>query len=272
MTIEKTPAIVLSVTPFRETSFIAALLTRTQGRTGAVAKGIRRSPQRGLTLERGLLVEMVLYFKPNRDLHTAGQISVVNYFPSIRNDLGKLALRDAAFELILKSVTVPETNTELFDFACEFLERLEAADPAAIPLHELWRFYVGWASHLGFMLNLQECIRCGRAALVAEGGVLAIERGGFLCGACGGSATAPAFVPGKILSFLSNPSPGYEYRADGVPAAAGMRLTRLLADYCRFHLEIRTELKALSFLESVFFNGVPAVTATPRPDEPRLRP
>jgi len=68
---------------------------------------VRRSPQMPLVLERGLLVELVLYMKPNRDLHTIGQISVAKYYPSIRFDLGKLALRDAAFELILKSVPAP---------------------------------------------------------------------------------------------------------------------------------------------------------------------
>jgi DNA repair protein RecO (recombination protein O) len=254
MGIEKTSAIVLSLIPFRESSSIAALLTRSLGRASAIAKGIRRSPrQTALTLERGLLAELVLYMKPNRDLHTIGQISVARYYPSIRSDLGKLALRDAAFELILKSVTVPETHIELFDFACEFLGCLEAIDSATIPLHELWRFFLGWARHLGFMLNLRKCIQCGSDAVAGEGGVLAIERGGFLCRACGGSMTAPAFVPGPTVSFLAEGESGRDPRVEPLPPAAAMRLTRLFADYCRFHLEIRTELKAIDFIESLFF-------------------
>jgi DNA repair protein RecO (recombination protein O) len=253
MSLEKTPAIVLSLIPFRESSSIAALLTRSLGRVSAIAKGVRRSPRAALTLERGLLTELVLYTKPNRDLHTIGQISVAKYYPSIRGNLGKLALRDAAFELILKSVTAPETHIELFDFVCEFLNCLDAADSATIPLHALWRFFLGWARHLGFMLNLRRCVQCGRDAVAAEGGVLAIERGGFLCRACSGSIVAPAFVPGPTVSFLAEGELESDFRVEPLPAAAPMRLTRLFADYCRFHLEIRTELKAIDFIESVFF-------------------
>ncbi len=253
MSIEKTPAIVLSLIPFQESSSIAALLTRSHGRVSAIARGVRRSPLAALTLERGLVAELVLYLKPNRDLHTIGQISVAQYYPSIRGNLGKLTLRDAAFELILKSVTAPETHPELFDFACEFLDRLEEADPAAIPLHELWRFFCGWALHLGFMLNLRECMRCGSDAVAREGGVLAIDRGGLLCRACGGGP-ASAFVPGPAVSFLCKQgAAGSDCGIEPLPAAARMRLTRLFADYCRFHLEIRTGLKAIDFLESVFF-------------------
>jgi DNA repair protein RecO (recombination protein O) len=253
MSIEKTSAIVLSITPFRETSSIAVLLTRSLGRASAIAKGIRRSPQAALVLERGLLVELMLYVKPNRDLHTVGQISVAKYYPSVRADLGKLALRDAAFELILKSVTAPETHTELFDFACGFLDRLEAADAATLPVHELWRFFVGWAQHLGFMLNLRECVLCGSTAIAKEGGALAIERGGLLCGTCA-RASAATFMPGSVISFLlSGTPPEIDRHADTLPEATRLRLTRLLADYCRFHLEIRTELKSIGFLESVFF-------------------
>jgi DNA repair protein RecO (recombination protein O) len=253
MSIEKTFAIVLDRIPFRESSSIAALLTRSLGRVSAIAKGVRRSPQQALVLERGLLVEIVLYVKPNRDLHTAGQVSVAAYYPSIRGDLGKLALRDAALELILKSVPAPETQTELFDFAREFLERLEAADAEALPVHELWRFFLGWAQHLGFMLNLRECLRCGSESVAVEGGALAIERGGLLCRACGGGS-ASGFIPGPVVSFLrADGSPESDRFPEPLPGAVQKRLTRLFADYCRFHLDIRSELKAIGFLESVFF-------------------
>ena len=110
MSINKTLHLVLAVMPYRETSSIVTLLSRRFGRVSGIARGVRRSPQAPLTLERGQLVELVLYLKPHRELHTIGAVSVVDYFPSIRADMGKMALRDACFELMLKTATASETH------------------------------------------------------------------------------------------------------------------------------------------------------------------
>ena len=253
MSMEKTPGIVLSLIPFRESSSIAAILTRNLGRVSAIAKGVRRTPSAPLTLERGQLAEFILYVKPHRDLHTMGQISVINYFPAIRTDLGKLALRDAALELILKSVAVPETQTELFDFAIAFLERIEAAAADPLPIHELWRFFYGWAFHLGFMLDIRTCLRCGSDAVLLDGGLFMAERGGLICRKCAGTiASSSAFMPGSVTTLLIDANTPADPLLQLSPAHR-MRITRMLADYCRFHLDLRSGLTALNFLETVFF-------------------
>lgn len=250
MSIEKAVHLVLSVMPYRETSSIATLLSRRFGRVSGIAKGVRRSPQAPLTLERGQLVELVLYLKPHRDLHTIGAISVVNYFPSIRSDLGKMALRDACFELMLKSATASETHGELFDFAAAFLARLETLAPSPFPIHELWFFFHGWAKRLGFLLNVRECVRCGHSRVASEGGLLVANQGGLVCSACGGAgiAASPSFLPGRVTAFLL----GGEQAGWNTPAPdEQMRISRLLADYCRYHCDIRNELKSLAFLETM---------------------
>ena len=251
MSIEKAVHLVLSVMPYRETSKIATLLSRRFGRVSGIAKGVRRSPQAPLTLERGQLVELVLYLKPHRELHTIGNISVVNYFPSIRADLGKLALRDACFELMLQSATASETHGELFDFAAAFLARLESCSPSPLPVHELWRFFHGWAYLSGFLLNVRECVRCGHSRVASEGGLLVVNQGGLVCSVCGGQdiAKTASFLPGQVTSFLLGTGP--EVPALALAPGEQMRVSRTLADYCRYHLDIRSEFKSLTFLESV---------------------
>ncbi len=255
MSIEKTASLVLSVMPYRESSTIAALLSRNYGRINGIAKGVRRSPQSPLTLERGQLVELVLYLKPHRDLHTIGAVSVINYFPAIRADLGRLALRDACFELILKSVTASETHGELFDFALAFLDRLEKLPGMPFPVCELWSFFHGWARLLGFLLNLRECVRCGSPRVASAGGMVVPEKGGLLCSSCArNAATAPSFLPGPAAAFLLGEGPyGKEPLSAAFTPGERIRITRLLADYCRYHLDIRSELKSLHFLETVLF-------------------
>jgi DNA repair protein RecO (recombination protein O) len=252
MSIEKVRALVLSVIPFRESSIIASLLTRSQGRVSGIAKGVRRSPKAPLTLERGLLVELFLYVKPHRDLHTIAEASVANYFPSIRADLGKLALRDAVLELVLKSAAASESHPELFDFALATLEHLEAASADPLPVSALWNFFHGWARLLGFHPDLKCCRRCGGDA--AQGGLLAIDKGGIVCAACApGCAAAPSYLPAEVIRlFASEDHAASEAnRETGLSPREQMRIARLVADYCRYHLDIRSELKSLAFLESI---------------------
>ncbi|MGA2505876.1 MAG: DNA repair protein RecO [Chitinispirillaceae bacterium] len=252
MSIEKAVHLVLSVMPYRETSKIATLLSKRFGRVSGIAKGVRRSPHAPLTLERGQIVELVLYVKPHRDLHTIGAISVVNYFPSIRADIGKLALRDTCFELMLKSSTASESHGELFDFAEAFLTRLETLPPSPpLPVHELWAFFHGWAKLSGFLLNVRECVRCGHPRVSSEGGLLVMNRGGLVCSVCGGPGIdkTPSFLPGRATSYLLGAEP--DVPADTLAPGEQMRISRTLADYCRYHLDIRSEFKSLPFLESV---------------------
>ena len=236
--------------PYRESSLIATLLSQRHGRVSIIAKGARRSASAPLPMERGQIVDLVLYVRPHRDLHTAAQISIVNYFPSIRADIGKLALRDAAVELILASLVSPEPHPGHYDFAARFLDRLEAAPAAPCPIHELWRFFYGWAGLLGFMLNLSECVRCNSRAVAAEGGALVIEKGALLCSACGRDVSSrSSFVPGEAVAFLLGATPPGE-RPASAPREL-MRVARLLSDYCRFHIELRSGSNALDFLDSI---------------------
>ncbi|MBN2189350.1 MAG: DNA repair protein RecO [Chitinispirillaceae bacterium] len=248
MSIEKTVHLVLSVMPYRETSVIATLLSRRFGRVSGIARGVRRKPTAPLTLERGQLVELVLYLRPHRDLHTIGAISVVNYFPSIRSDLCLLAVRDACFELILNSATASESHGEMFDFAADFLARLETLPASPPPFHELWRFFHGWAQLSGVMLNVRECIRCRNPMVAAEGGLLTAERGGMICSSCAGGRIdqSPSFLPGHVVAFLLGGAPPPQ-----LPLPEQVRVSRLLADWCRWHLDIRNELKSFAFLEGV---------------------
>jgi DNA repair protein RecO len=248
MSIEKNVHLVLAVMPYRETSVIATLLSRRFGRVSGIARGVRRKPAAPLTLERGQLAELVLYLKPHRDLHTIGAISIINYFPSIRSCICRMALRDACFELMLNSATASESHGEMFEFAAAFLARLENLPSSPPPFHELWSFYHGWAKLSGVMLNVRECVRCGHPRVAAEGGLLAAERGGLVCSSCGGRGIAgsSSFVPGTVAAFLLGTASPPQ-----LPPGEQTRISRLLADWCRYHLDIRRELRSLAFLDSV---------------------
>lgn len=249
---EHCSCIVLSVLPYRETSVITTLLSRTHGRVGGIAKGIRRAKKAPIPLERGQIIDLVLYFRPHRELHTMSQISIVNFFGAIRSSLGRLAVRDAALEIALKTISATEAHPELFDFASAFLTRLETAPESAPPFPLLWRFLAGWSALLGFGITLEACIRCGSGRILSEGGRLSPDQDGIICTRCMPSTNdSRSIIPAPVLRYIRDPL-GQEL---AYPVSLGesreMIITDVLADYVRYHFDIRSELKTLGFLRSI---------------------
>jgi DNA repair protein RecO (recombination protein O) len=251
MRVEHCSCIVLSVLPFRETSLIVTLLSRAHGRVGGIAKGIRR-PQKGAApLEHGQIIDLVLYYKPHRDLNIMSQVSVVEPFTGLRKSLGKLSVRDAMLEIMLKTLTATEAHPELFDLAHAFLKRLESETNKAAHLPLLWTFIIEWSAHLGFRIGLDRCHRCGNDRIVREGGRFFPDQGGIVCGSCAPSPEGSrTFIPAPVLVFLNAP----ERPAPVPPVMASLdalRITELLLEFVRYHFEIRGELKTMGFLRSI---------------------
>ena len=251
---EHCSCIVLSVLPYRETSAIITLLSRTHGRVGGIAKGIRREKKASLPLERGQIIDVVLYYRPHRELHTMSQISIVNFFGAIRSSLGKLAVRDAALEIALKTLSATEAHPELFDFAGAFLARLEAAPEGGVPLPLLWRFFAGWSALLGFRINLEACVRCGSDRILVEGGRLSPDQDGIICTRCLPSTNGSrSIIPAPVLRHIREPDAfGKEMNGSVLPGLSdAMTITDVFADYVRYHFDIRGELKTMGFLRSM---------------------
>ncbi len=251
MGIEKTRAVILSMLPYRESSAIVTLYTNEYGRVNGIAKGVRKRSKNSLPLERGFLIDLILYIKQGRDLHTLADINICDYYPGIRGDLYNTAIRDAAFELLLKSVMASESHPELFSLLQQFLLSLQTTDITENRFALLWNFYMKTAELLGFALRFDCCRCCGRKILISEGVFLIVESGGLYCTRCGevNRSLPDAYIQSTVLQKLNGSSSPLKLPSDEL-----MRLTRLAASYCRFHLDIRPEFKSLKFIEQIVAN------------------
>ena len=81
---EKTKALILQVLPYRESSCILYLFTEKHGLIHGIAKGIRRKKSKQDLIERGFLVELIVYIRPHRELHTLSSIHVLEFFSAVR--------------------------------------------------------------------------------------------------------------------------------------------------------------------------------------------
>lgn len=246
MGVQKTRAVILSMLPYRESSAIVTLYTSEYGRVNGIAKGVRRRSKNTLPLERGFLIDLILYVKQGRDLHTLADIDICDYFPGIRGDLYKTAIRDAAFELLLKSVMASESHPELFSLLQQFLFSLQSTDITE-NFAFLWKFFLKAAELLGFAVHLDSCRCCGREILISEGGFLAVENGCLYCSKCGVKRSLPeTYIQGTVLQKLNGSLSPLKLPSDEL-----IRLTRLAVSYCSFHMDIRPEFKSLKFIEQI---------------------
>jgi|WetSurMetagenome_2_1015567.scaffolds.fasta_scaffold40387_2 DNA repair protein RecO (recombination protein O) len=254
MAIEKTKAFVLKTLPYRESSGIFYLLTEQHGLVHGLAKGIRKKKTGASFLERGFLIETLIYLRPHRELHTLANIEMMEYYPRIRNDLVKGAVRDAAFETILASLSSEFPAPELFSLVGDFLSALSGRSGKFTAL--LWNFYGSFSQLMGFGINGKHCVSCKNELPGVGNLYLLIEKGGFACDRCMDVKDHRKVFPIAALDFFSGRSREPSHDSHPVMSIAEeRRITRLFASYCQYHCDTKSDLKALKFLESLLFPG-----------------
>jgi DNA repair protein RecO len=253
MAVEKTRAVVLKVSPYRESSCLCVLLTRELGLVHGVAKGIRRKKSGVPLLERGFGVELLVYVRPHRDLHTLASIAVSEYYPSIRADLHKSALRDMAFECIVKTMSCDAPHPDVYAFCADLLSHMERHDTGECFPALAWQFFYSFSSLMGFRPILDTCCRCRNHIKASSGAFLSMERGVVTCEACAGPKEKNgSFLPAYVLDSLHHGAPAaVPARCPAVPGSEIKRIIRLFAGYCQYHFQNGSDFKSLAFTDSL---------------------
>ncbi|HEX2960047.1 MAG TPA: DNA repair protein RecO [Chitinispirillaceae bacterium] len=254
MSIHKTNSIVLSTTPFRESSLICTLFSEDYGRFQGIAKGIRSSSKYTVPLERGMLIEHVVYVKKTREIQTLADIQIGNFYPEIRGDIEKTAVRDTAFELLISSLKAGDRNLELFSLVTDFLDLISHVNSRKHQLLLfLWDFHFRFASAMGFACNFSTCIHCHSSILPTHDRTYLIhEQGGVICNHCGElHADSNLHIPSEILFLYTHPDSDTTMNIS-ISSREWLRLIRLASTYCRIHLELKYPFRSIDFLEQVF--------------------
>jgi DNA repair protein RecO (recombination protein O) len=250
----KTIGIVLKTIPYRESSSILHLYTKEMGLVQGVAKGVRRKGKDPTIIERGFLVETLVYGRGAQTLHTLGALGMIDYFPGIRSDLAKSAMRDTMLETLAAGLHESEANEALFVFLSGFLGHLDVAAVIDCFPFALWRFYTDFASIEGFGLNLDTCLVCKER--LAGGGRLKTDMGGLVCTRCEPPKGVAAFLPGAVIDFLGCQSEVPAQALQRFQKPELKRITRLLASYCRYHFDHRFDCRSLEFVDEMI-DGIP---------------
>ncbi len=168
-----TDAVVLRTLNFRETSRIATLFTREEGRMGVVAKGARRPRSRiGPCLQPLAYLHVVVHVRPDRELQILTEASHARLFPRLSTSLERITTGYKVIELLRALVEDGEQDEGLFALLVYCLQLLDT--PETSVNHVFPYFQMRLASALGFEPRFT---RNSIVQLTDGGGMLQLEAG-----------------------------------------------------------------------------------------------
>ena len=182
MSIRHDQGIVLRGYPFGEADRVLVIVSPNHGEVRAVAKGVRRTKSRfGGRLEPLTHVDLVLY--QGRNLATVTQVSVIEAFPRLRQDLDAVMVAGTMAEAVGKVVVEEEPSHRIFLL---LLRGLRALEEGAGGMDLMASFLLKLSEAIGQAPALEHCAACGARG---RPGRFSMAGGGLICEGCDGGGT-----------------------------------------------------------------------------------
>jgi DNA repair protein RecO (recombination protein O) len=248
MSLKKTESIVLHSRRQGETSKILVLFTKNLGKLNVIVKGSRniKSKHWG-SLETLTYQSIILYHKENRNYHYIKQSELIESFPGIHKQLGKLALAAIPCEIITKTVEYEAPNEFLFELLLATLDTLNNQEKG---LRNIIRIFVlKYLENYGLKPALDFCSEC-KETDTKQLRYFAIDKGTLSCVNCGiftQQTRELSEMALKYIQWFQKASVKKSHHAK-VSAKLGEEIDNILYLYMRYQLDMLYELKSVQYL------------------------
>lgn len=150
--LQATSGLVLRSVKYGETSLITTIYTKHFGIQTYLLQGVRsnkKNTAKAARFQPATLLDMVVYHQANKNLQRIREAEYHHVYRLLPASVLRYAVAVFVCELILKTLTEPETNESLYLFLETFFIHLDDADEKAV-LDMPVRFTLEWATHMGF--------------------------------------------------------------------------------------------------------------------------
>ena len=153
--IKNSIAIVLKRFPYSETSLIARCFVKDLGKISFIVHGAHRkkSPM-GAYFQPANCLNLVYYFKENRDLQTISKASFDYSWSNIPKDLKKISYAMAMIELTDKCLTDNDSHNNLYSELFSSLKGVENSNSQLNLIY--WHYQYSLLTFLGFKPDFQQ--------------------------------------------------------------------------------------------------------------------
>lgn len=194
-------AVILSVSDYSETSQIACLFTRRNGRLTVLAKGSKRPKSAfGGPLDRFLCLLAVFSLRRLGGLGTLAESSIELDTSGLGRNLGAFYAASYMAELVRLCTEELDPHPGVFKALRETLTGLSRGEDSAILLY---RFEMRLLAEVGVRPQLGACVSCGKARPAGQPGRFDPHAGGLACRRCRVRDAPGVPVSGKALDALS---------------------------------------------------------------------
>ncbi len=236
----KTKGIILRSVKYSETSFITDIYTEQKGLQSYIISGVRskRAKVSAGLLQVMSLVELVAYYRVDKQLHRTKEIKAAYIYQSLPFDVTKSAVGMFMAELAQKTIREQEENRPLFQFLYNSFHALDQSGQSVANRH--LHFMLQLSGFLGFRPH-------GQYSTARP--IFDLQEGQFL-------AEAPHHLhfldesKSSILSQLLHIEIEKAYQLK-IDRNTRQQLLRALIDFYRLHVENFKGLNAHLILEEV---------------------
>jgi DNA repair protein RecO (recombination protein O) len=181
-------ALVVRTVEVGESDVIATLVTEQAGKVSAIVRGARKGSRRvGGALEP-LHTIAVLLEDRGAELATLKESRIVRTRSGIVGNLDALDAAGVALRWVRHLFPPRTPEPEGWRVLVELLDVLDGPGPSA-PRTELARAGLRLLAAVGYALDLERCVVCGRPCPDTKAACVDPARGGLVCRSCGGAST-----------------------------------------------------------------------------------
>ncbi len=220
-----------------EADKIITIFSKREGRSSVIAKGVRKvSSRRAGSLE--LLNQVKFYAAGNSKLPVLTEVSSINSFKSIKEDLQKLSLSYLLLELINQFLPEGQENDKLFNELILFLSAINKSKNSERDKVLAASFQIKLLRETGYLPELYRCIKCGNH-LKEQDNYLAPYLGGLVDRSCKGETFLAEKIKAKSIKVMRfiNTSPVEQIGQLKLGAIDVAEINKLLNLYTAYQLE-----------------------------------
>jgi DNA repair protein RecO (recombination protein O) len=206
----ETLALLLGRVDYGESDVIVTFLTEELGKVGALVRGGRKSRRRAGGALEPMQTARVTLEDRGGELSTLREARVERPRVALLGNLTALETAGTALRWARHACPPRMPEPEVFAELSLLLDDLDAGAAAGREDALLARFGVRLLEHVGWGLELGQCIVCGKPRPPARAAIVSAARGGVLCVGCAGHAigapkgAAEGAVRGALVDAIAS--------------------------------------------------------------------
>ena len=197
----RTPALILKNIHFREADEFLVVFTKKFGKIEILGKALRKITSKLRGNSNPFQVSEI-EFVQGKNFKTLTDTFLIENFPGIKKDLGKLAIAFRISEMLHSLLRIEEKDEKIWQFIVEGFRKLNFLTPQILS-YQLFFYYFTWNlfSLLGYKPELYLCSFCQRK-LVPPNLYFNFREGGIICQDCFKGIREGEKISSEIVKIL----------------------------------------------------------------------